>query len=114
MPTRSTSGGCFEPNTILPTQFFTALQRGGASTGEQKLMFAMLADAAAVYARVSEPGTAKTRHILHETRRWLGSSDRTWIFSFLNVCDMLGLDAQYIRRGLRELRERSRAIAAAA
>ncbi len=94
----------FEPNTLLPSQFFTALQRRSARTPEQRLMFAILFDAVSVYCREREPATSKERRILRETSRWITSNDRTWVFSFLRVCEALDLDASYIRRGLRELR----------
>jgi hypothetical protein len=58
--------------------------------------------------RESQRARVPQRRVTSSTRRGdgSGSSDRTWIFSFLNVCDALGLDAQYIRRGLQELRGR--------
>ena len=34
-------------------------------------------------------------------------SDQTWLFSFQNICDVLGLDADYLRRGLRVWKERA-------
>lgn len=104
----------FEPNTLLPSQFFTALQRRSARTPEQRLMFAILFDAVSVYCRERDPATSKERRLLRETERWIRSTDRTWVFSFLRICDALDLDASYIRRGLRDLRDsRKRAGAAA-
>lgn len=104
----------FEPNTLLPSQFFTALQRRSARTPEQRLMFAILFDAVSVYCRERDPATSKERRILRETQRWITSNDRTWVFSFLRVCEALDLDASYIRRGLRELRENRSGAARAA
>jgi hypothetical protein len=95
----------FEPNTLLPSQFFTALQRRSARTPEQRLMFAILFDAVSVYCRERDPVTSKERRLLRETQRGITNNDRTWVFSFLRICDALDLDAGYIRRGLRELRD---------
>ena len=102
----------FEPNTLLPSQFFTALQRRSARTPEQRLMFAILFDAVSVYCRERDPATSKERRLLRETQRWITNNDRTWVFSFLRICDALDLDASYIRRGLRELRDKSATLKA--
>jgi hypothetical protein len=69
-------------------------------------MAAILEDAIAVYSKSSAPKGSKARQILRETERWLRSKDRTWTFSFLRVCEMLGLDPVAIRRTLRDRRDR--------
>jgi len=96
--------GLFEPHTILPVQFFTRLQRSSAWTGEQRLMAAILEDAVAVASKPSAPRTSKGRQVLRETLRWLRSNDRAWIFSFIRICEMLDLNANAVRRGIRILR----------
>jgi hypothetical protein len=35
------------------------------------------------------------------------SGDRVWLFSFENICDTLEISAEYVRRGLREWREKN-------
>jgi hypothetical protein len=40
--------------------------------------------------------------MFEESREWVTSSDRTWLFSFENICDTLEISAEYVRRGLRE------------
>ncbi len=96
--------GLFEPNTVLPVQYFTRLQRGAAWTGEQRLMAAILEDAVAVCSKTTPPKSSKARHVLRETMRWVRSNDRTWMFSFLRICEMLDLEPSAIRRGIRILR----------
>lgn len=90
-----------EPHTILPVQFFTRLQRGTTWTGEQRLMAAILEDAIAVCSKATQPNTSKGRTLLRETLRWVRSNDRTWVFSFLRICETLDLEPSAIRRGLR-------------
>ena len=41
-----------------------------------------------------------------EAREWVSSTDRSWLFSFENICDTLEINADYVRRGLREWKER--------
>jgi hypothetical protein len=45
--------------------------------------------------------------MFEESREWVSSTDRSWLFSFENVCDTLEINAAYVRRGLREWRERN-------
>ncbi len=99
-PEERLSGLC-EPHIVLPVQFFTRLQRTAAWTGEQRLMAAILEDAVAVCCRPTVPTTSKARHLLRETLRWLRSNERTWMFSFLRICEALDLDPAAIRRGVR-------------
>lgn len=90
-----------EPDVILPVQFFTRLQRGTAWTGEQRLMAALLEDALTMCSKLALPTTAQRSHLQRETMHWLRSNDRTWVFSFLRVCETLDLDPGAIRRGVR-------------
>jgi hypothetical protein len=96
--------GLFEPNIVLPVQYFTRLQRGAVWTGEQRLMAAVLEDAVVVCSKRGAPKTSKGRQVLRETLRWLRSNDRTWTFSFLRICEHLDLSPSAIRRGIRILR----------
>jgi len=96
--------GLFEPHLILPVQYFTRLQRSAAWTGELRLMAAILEDAVAVCSKRETPKTSKARHVLRETLRWLRSNDRTWMFSFLRICEILDMDPSAIRRGIRIIR----------
>lgn len=95
----------FEPLTIMPAQYFTALRRRAARHGEKRLMIAILEDAVAVYLGHREPTTSKRRRLFRDTERWLRSRDTTWVFSFERICEMLDLDPAWIRRGLRRRRE---------
>jgi hypothetical protein len=91
---------CFEPEAILPSQFFTP-GRGKAPDSETRLMYAILEDAINVYCKYREPATCKERRLFGNARRWLESNDRVWLFSFLRICEALDLDPGYIRKGLR-------------
>lgn len=64
-------------------------------------MLAVLEDAVATVGRSTEIGcTNADRRALEEVRRWCSSEDRTWPFSFVNVCETLGFDAMKLRNGL--------------
>ena len=67
--------------------------------GERRLMLAVLIDAIRSL-RARHSATVRLRAYrawLHD-RAWLQSDDRSQLFSFMNICDSLGLNAEYIRR----------------
>jgi len=68
-------------------------------SGEHRLILCILQDAIAVYAKKLAGGLVRPR-VAREAREWLESSDRSSPFGFEYICDQLGLDSNYIRRGL--------------
>lgn len=68
---------------------------------EQKLALAVLEDAIACYQKHLLYPRAKGRTLFREAEEWITSLDEDWIFSFENVCALLGLDSAYLRTGLR-------------
>lgn len=85
---------------MLPAQFFTRRKLAGAWTGEQRLMAAVLEDAIDVCC-CPGPGHAKGRTLYRQTWNWVNSGDHSWPFSFLRVCEALGLSPSAIRSRLR-------------
>src|SRR2546427_7831421 len=70
--------------------------------GERRLMVAVLEDAVDCYRAGRRARDPATRLLFAETSAWLASTDRRAIFSFESICDTLDLDADYVRRRLRE------------
>jgi len=66
-------------------------------------MLAVLEDAVHLY-QIGGRGDAGTRRIYAETELWFASTDTSWPFSFVRICQMLGLDPEYVRSGLRRWR----------
>jgi hypothetical protein len=100
--------GVCEIHAILPAQFF--LESAKVRTGEQRLMAAVLEDAIALHFKSKPPDTAKRSKFQQEQAQadhWLRSNDQASVFSFLRICEALNLDPQYLRRGLRRLREQA-------
>jgi hypothetical protein len=64
-------------------------------------MQAVLADAVAcLHPPVGTP-SAHARRLAHEAQQWFLAEDDRWPFSFVNICAVLRLDPEYLRRGLR-------------
>ncbi len=89
-----------EPDVLLDSAF----SRSKPLQGERRLMLAVLWDAVDCYRRGCRTSDPATRLLFDETRTWVESTDRRAIFSFESICDYLGIDADYLRRGLRQRR----------
>jgi len=97
----------FQPDTLLPSQYFDRIRRRATFDGERRLMVAILEDAVDVYRKQAGARDRKRRQLFADAEAWIESSDMSWIFSFQNICDMLGIDAGYLRNGLRAWKTRA-------
>ena len=85
--------GTFRDRSDMPRPAF-------AAAPERALMHAVLDDAIGCLA--GDVGQRRERGTLAaEARQWIDDPDRRWPYSFENVCDALGLDADYMRARLR-------------
>jgi len=94
----------FEPDVILPDQFFTSCRRTAGIEPERLLMLAVLEEAVDSYRTCAFARDARSRQTFAEAHEWFESSDRSWLFAFESICDVLEIDANYIRGRLREWR----------
>jgi hypothetical protein len=97
----------FQPDTLMPSQYFDRIRRRASLDGERRLMVAILEDAVDVYRKQAGARDRKRHQLFVDAESWIESSDTTWIFSFENICDMLGIDASYLRNGLRVWKRRA-------
>ncbi len=96
-----------QPDTLLPSQFFTSLRQKVFVEGEKRLMAAVLADAVEVYMKQAFNPDARAQQLFRDAEAWIFSDEPgPWFFSFNNISDMLGLEPEYIRRGLLEWRRK--------
>jgi len=87
--------------TILPAQFQPAAPSPAHGQPEAALMRAVLEDAIQCL-REGWLSTGRSKQRLaREALQWLFSDDLEWPFSFMNICTRLGLEPEYLRRGLR-------------
>ncbi len=89
-----------QPDTLLAYDYFESFRRKQALEPEKQLMEAMLADAINIYRLYAFAESLEKTRRFSEARRWLWSDDWRWPFSYRNVCEVLGLDPGYLRRGL--------------
>jgi hypothetical protein len=49
---------------------------------------------------------ARRKKLFNETEDWIMEQDNDWIFSFVSICEVLGLNPEYVRRGLLRWKEK--------
>jgi hypothetical protein len=95
------------PAAVLPEQFHGAPVNVHAARGEVALMRAVLEDAIDCFQKQSRKSGKRAQRLAREAEEWLFKDDQRWPFSFLNVCNVLDIDPAYIRRGLKQWREKN-------
>jgi hypothetical protein len=91
----------FEPDTLLPEQFFTLLGRRPLQ-GEKRLLLAMLEDAVHCFQTYLLARKPHERRLFQEAEEWIESRDAQWYFSFENICDILGIHPGRLRDALKQ------------
>ncbi len=98
--------GLFEPDTLLPIQYFEAMRRKHLLEGEKRLILSVLEDAVECFMKCIDSTTNKGQRLFRDADDWINLEDKHWVFSFDNVCDMLDIEPEYLRRGLQLWKER--------
>jgi hypothetical protein len=91
---------------MLADEVFCARPSLAASHEEAALMCAVLENAVDCFQKQFVCATRRARRLGREAEQWLFADDPHWPFSFLSVCDALGLSPQYIRQGLKRWHDR--------
>ena len=65
--------GLFEPDVLLPAQYFAAFRRSGGLERERLLMLAVLEDAIDCYQKYAHARDPRGRQIFDESREWVHS-----------------------------------------
>jgi hypothetical protein len=98
--------GLFEPDTLLPIQYFEAMRKKHLLEGEKRLILSVLEDAIECFMKCIDASTSKGQRLFRDADEWIAHEDKRWVFSFDNVCDMLDINPEYMRRGLRDWKQR--------
>ena len=86
---------------ILPVQFGESRRRKLPSEGERKLLFAVLEDAIRTYLRHRDRGAeARNSEEFVEAAEWLSCDEECGPFSYIGVCEALGINADCLRSGI--------------
>jgi len=99
------SGGLFQPDLLLADQL-TAVRGIAAWEGERQLMVAVLEDAAHCFQKYIFSRDKRGRILFEEAEEWIMAEDTGAVVPFPHVCEVLGIDPEYIRKGLRRWQAR--------
>ncbi len=96
--------------TVLPEQF--RLQaKTDAFLPAKRLMVAVLERALGEYETYAARTDWRERRQFAEVEAWFASDDTGWPFSFVPICEALGLDVPSVRNGLRLCHAQARRVA---
>lgn len=105
--------GIIEPHQIMPSQAH-GRPKLPCSQSVRLLMIAILEDAMRVF--LSPVGSGIRRRERQRAQQWFASTDKSYIFAFERICEVLDFDAPSIRgklrRQLNEVNERRAAALA--
>jgi hypothetical protein len=70
------------------------------SVPEKALMFAVLADAVETYQQSAFSNSRRKQNLFREAEEWFYKEEGDYLFSFKGICEALGFDPAFLRRGL--------------
>src|SRR5919108_2920551 len=94
------TGSLLQPDPLIPAQFFEIFRPEKVSAPEKKLMFAIMEDAIICFQKYAAARNHREMRHFREAESWIFNKHSDWWFSFENICAHLGLNPDYVRRGL--------------
>jgi hypothetical protein len=88
------------PEAALPTQFDEIWHKTRAITPERALSLAVMWEAVLDLDRYRFAQRRRQQRLYWEAYEWITSDNRDWPFSFVNLCDAIGLAAGPVRKRL--------------
>ena len=88
-----------------PEQFYGPRASLANGRPEAELMRAVLEDALLCFQKGLVHQGRRVQRLAREAEEWLFSDDARWPCSFVSICAVLGLEPEYLRRGLRSWRQ---------
>src|SRR5919197_4058402 len=76
------------------------LSKKDTLTGEEKLMLAVLEHAIEYFQKYVLAKHENDKKLFQEAEEWILDKNSDWLYSFENICEVLGLNPDYMRRGL--------------
>lgn len=89
-----------QPDVLLVNEYLHVYQGNYSETPEVRLVAAVLQDGINSYIKCMSARTRRGRKLVSEAEEWFLSKDEGWLFSFENVCGILNLEPDHIRRAL--------------
>ena len=97
-------GSLFVPDVLTPAQYYDERRDDGAMRPLKRLMLAVLEDALRCFQNNAAATGGRRKRLFMEAEEWLCGTGGEGPFSFDTVCETLGVEPQFLRRGLLEWR----------
>lgn len=88
------------PEAALPAQFHDIWHKSRAVTPERALALAVLWEAVLDLDKYRFAQRRRQQRLYWEAYEWVTSDDRSWPYSFANLCDTVGLTVEPVRKQL--------------
>lgn len=88
------------PEPALPAQFHVIWHRTRAISAERALVLAVLWQAVADLQKYRFALRRQHQRLYMEAYEWVASTDRSWPYSFANLCELLNLSPESLRAEL--------------
>jgi hypothetical protein len=97
-------GSLFVPDIITPEQFYEGHRDESSIRPVKRLMLAVLEDALRSFQNNATAVAGPRRRLFDEAEEWLCGGAGEGPFSFETVCETLGIEPEFLRKGLLEWR----------
>lgn len=88
------------PEAALPTQFADIWHRSRAISPERALALAVLWEAVFDLQKFRYAQRRRQQRLYWEAYEWVASEERSWPYSFVNLCEHLDLSPESVREQL--------------
>jgi hypothetical protein len=96
----------FQPDVLASLQYLDRWRCRRRQNPEMMLMFAVLEDAVSCFQKFSSATSRRGKKLFREAESWLMSENNDGLYTFDNICEVLGLNPNYIRGGLSRWRRK--------
>ena len=101
----STISTLLPSDAVLPEQFYHTPTYAERHRGVAGLMVAVIEDALKCFCRQFSSHSRRDQRLAREAEVWFFSTDSDYLFSFENICHVLGFDPSAIRGQLKRWRQ---------
>jgi hypothetical protein len=93
------------PDILMPVQYYDGMRRDNPETqAVKRLMFAVLADAVRCFQTYADAQSGAGRRMFGETEWWILDRNSDGPFTFVAICEALGIEPDCLRIGLHQWR----------
>jgi len=98
----------FQPDVLAPLQYLEKWRYRRSEVPEIMLMLAVLDDAVMCYQKFACAKSAHGENLFREAESWFFDGTTLGLYSCENICDVVDLDLDYLRKGLLQWRQNAK------